>query len=831
MVRVIPIKAGRLFLMRIPLGVAFAQDFKDRLALDVEVTKEVRLAIRRPDPCRFQYRPLGLPSGVRIYGMTFARSPVQMDADTEEAGHVFNEPETPTFRIGLRGVHPPGFGRAPFVVEAVATDYYGQATAASSDPIPPGMLIPEARVALPIKVSKRGYYHLRVSLKAGDKTVLARETHFALLAPDTRKHRDKAPWGTWDFCGTHYTPSHPDVSGPLYVKAGLRYGMFSFSDEARQKYGVLKGNDPTVKNAKGVEDLLKRCQEGKQPFPPRVMIFHEDAVSGPHITRTPDLFAGRGAYRMDEKEEKRFQELWNGASEACREVRKQLPQAEIYFGNGCPHLLEEFLRRGFPRELFDARGNEAGTFQRLPESQPPDFIANNAGLWMDRQILDHYGYKDVPIRQCYEICYPSTNPGNLSLRTHAAYLVRHILHSMAWEIPIVRFGIIADVGNSYYFSNWGASGLCFAQPDVSPKPAYAAVAALTQVLDGAKFSRVVPCPAPTVYALEFRKPDGDYVTCLWTIRGKRQVAIEASWTRQGRLIDVMGNETALALKGGKGLVELSNAPIYLLTRRPLSALVPGEATLEGPPEGKSFLISPLNSLKDWAVEPGRNQELEMYDFNCPRRKGDFLYGEVAEFEGQREVLEVKPRLPAEGPAYLPLYSVLSHVTGVDIPGEPTEIGLMVNGNGGWGRIIFELADASGQRWISIGCEQKGEPTRWMADWMPAEQFKELKSSNLCDWNTDDAWGRSSINFEGWRYLRFPLPGNYPGERYHWPYTSQWRSTGDGRVQYPLKFKKLVITLPENVLRFRDYAPVPRQAIHLKDLRVTYEPPEKAFQAE
>ncbi|MBM4049391.1 MAG: hypothetical protein FJ279_30210, partial [Planctomycetes bacterium] len=39
-VRVIPIKAGRLFLMRIPLGVAFAQDFKDRLALDVEVTKE-----------------------------------------------------------------------------------------------------------------------------------------------------------------------------------------------------------------------------------------------------------------------------------------------------------------------------------------------------------------------------------------------------------------------------------------------------------------------------------------------------------------------------------------------------------------------------------------------------------------------------------------------------------------------------------------------------------------------------------------------------------------------------------------------------------------------
>ena len=52
---------------------------------------------------------------------------------------------------------------------------------------------------------------------------------------------------------------------------------------------------------------------------------------------------------------------------------------------------------------------------------------------MDRQVLDHYGYHDVSLRQCYEICYPSTNPGNLSLHTQAAYYVRHILHSMAWR--------------------------------------------------------------------------------------------------------------------------------------------------------------------------------------------------------------------------------------------------------------------------------------------------------------------------------------------------------------------------------------------------------------
>ena len=101
---VIPTTAGNVFLVRVPLGLAFAQDFKDEWAFDVEVTKELRLAIRRPDPCRFQIRPLGAPSGVHIFGMTFQRSPVQMEVTSDEAGHVFNEPQTPTFHVKLHHV-------------------------------------------------------------------------------------------------------------------------------------------------------------------------------------------------------------------------------------------------------------------------------------------------------------------------------------------------------------------------------------------------------------------------------------------------------------------------------------------------------------------------------------------------------------------------------------------------------------------------------------------------------------------------------------------------------------------------------------------------------
>jgi hypothetical protein len=72
-----------------------------------------------------------------------------------------------------------------------------------------------------------------------------------------------------------------------------------------------------------------------------------------------------------------------------------------------------------------------------------------------------------------------------------------------------------------------------------------------------------------------------------------------------------------------------------------------------------------------------------------------------------------------------MYSALSLKKPVEIKGEPTQIGLLVKGNGGWGRIIFELEDAKGQRWISIGAEQPGVPPPWLAGWLSKEEFAKL----------------------------------------------------------------------------------------------------------
>ncbi len=841
---VLPTAAGNVFLVKVPLGLALAQDFKDEWALDVEVTKELRLAIRRPDPCRFQIRPLGVPSGVHIFGMTFQRSPVQMELTSGEAGHVFNEPQMPTFDLKLRHVGP-RVGKLS--IEVTAVDYYGNTNSLTVPEVefPKSGLLTQ-KLAVPVK--RRGYHELTVRVMQGRNELLRRETTFALLPTDTRKHRDESPFGTWDFSGTHYTPNEASVVGPLYVKAGLRYGMFGFAAEERKKYGVLSGAEPRS------ADLLAKALSNDATTPKNILIFHENAISGPHIMRTPDVFTGRPPYKLDQKEQAKFDAMWKEAAETAQAARAKFPNAKLSFGNGNPHLMEEFARHKFPKELFDSRGNEAGSFMRMPETQPLDFIANNASLWMDRQILDTYGYAEKSVTQCYEICYPNTNPGNLSLRTQADYYIRHAMHSLAWGVPVFRPASLTDMGNSYFFSNWGASGLCFAKPDVRPKPSYVAFATMTQQLDGAKYSRAVPTGSPVVCAVEFKKRDGSFVTVLWTTRGTRQLALQTEAIRSAIVTDTMGNEEPVKFADGRAAMEVSASPVFLASSQALVAVISGAAKMETRPAvdavakpmtgakkvaskktaptgaSRAFLVSALDRLADWQVENERNTELEFYNFECPRRKGDFTFENVAEYEGEKALLKIAPRLPVPGSSYLPMYSVLAHRQGVELPGAPTEIGLMVNGNGGWGRIIFELQDASGQRWTSIGSPMSGDATRWMADWMSEKELAAMKTISAGDWNTNDPWQRSRINFEGWRYLRFPLPGHYPGEGYHWPYTSQWKHSGDGVVKNPLKFTKLIVELPEKTLYLTNYLAVPRQEIYLKDLMITYDSPEKAFVA-
>ena len=774
------------------------------------------MARRDPDPNRYRYRPLGLPSGVRIAAITLERIPLQLRVGSREIGHAFVEPQQPTFQVTLHNITS---SAQEYNLTLQATHFDGSATQTQRTGKVNANMTTELSIAVP--TNQRGYHDLVVALAGADKkTLLRRQTSFALLPPDTRKHRDKSPFGTYNFGGAHYTNPDNDAMGPLYVKLGMRYGMFNAPSDVRKKYGLVKGNEPNIGNGLGAyEKILAQHPD----TPPAVLLFHETTISGRHATRTADLFHDRPAYKLNEKEEKHVKDLLEKGIQSAKAMREKYPQVHIRLGNGAMPTKEEFYRHKFPAELFDSAGNEAGTYSSLPEAQPPDWLAGNSSLWMDRQLLDAYGYKDKAVTMCHEVCYPATNPGNLAPGTQADYFVRHALHALAWGLPEFRPGIITDVGGNYRNGFWGSSGFCRARPEYNVKPSFVAFATMTLVLDGAQFLRVLPTPSASLYALEFKRPNGEQVYALWMIHGQRTVKLASPLRKQGdsswKLIDGQANEVALKTGGDTIEVKVSSSPVYVVGKGTLTIPEAGQPEYGDKPSGKMTLLSPLAKLDDWVVEEGRNPELEFYSFMIPRRRGDVAFEPIAAFEGRQEVLRVTAQPINHGKDTMPMYAVLVHKKGIPIAGTPTEIGLWVNGNSAWGRMMFEFADAKGQRWISIGAQEPKDINPWIDNGIPKDLLAKFPSPGINAWNTDDNWGHSRINFDGWRYLAMPMPGNYPGERYHWPANSQWRWDKDGIVHYPLTFKKLIVELPEKTLHVKTFAPVRRPEIYLKNLVV------------
>lgn len=814
--------AGALYHVRVPFNQAFAQDIRG--PMDLEFTKEVRLARRRPDPSRFRLRPLGLPSGVRIAAVTLERSPLSMRMTSKESGHAFVAPKTAQFDVTLQNITS---AAQNFALRWTATALDGTRIEGEQRGSVPASQTHVAK--LDLKTTRLGYHDLVVTLNDGEgKLIFSRTTSFATLPPDTRKFRESSPMGTWDFSGGHFTSNDPDVVGSLYQKAGLRYGMFNFKADDRAKYGVIQGSEPKGTGSKNPDytATYATALEKHPDQPPAALLLHENSVSGANVMRVPDAFTDRPPYQFSPLEKERFDHLWKECIESAKAFREKYPKVQLKLGNGPLPTKEELLRAKFPSELFDSIGNESGTFGRPPESQPPDYVAFNASLWMDHKLLEFYGYKDKPVTQCYEICYPCTNPGNLDFQTQADYFVRHTMHALAWRVPVIRIGCISDTGNSYRYSNWGGSGLTNKMPELNVKPSYVAIATMTRVLDGAKFERELPLGSESLYCVEFALPDSKRAYVLWTLRGERAVKFSVDQGEGWSVTDGQGNTAPRKASEGAIDMTLTPSPVYLVGP---GKILKGEA---GPPkydvklDGRISTLAALDSLDGWSVETGRDTILEYHNFMSPRRKGDFAF-EAGELDGEKACIKVTPRAISGGKDTMPMYGAIVSAKGIPMPGQPTAIGLKVRGNSGWGRVIFEFKDASGQTWTSIGAPTTGELSPWMLDWMPKEMVKgdEKKQLSMADWNTDDVFGDTRFNFDGWRKITFPMPGHYPGEGYPWAGSSQWRYDKDGVVHYPLTFTRLVIELPEKVLHLTEFSPPRNKTVAFKELFVVEDKPE------
>ena len=79
--------------------------------------------------------------------------------------------------------------------------------------------------------------------------------------------------------------------------------------------------------------------------------------------------------------------------------------------------------------------------------------------------------------------------------------------------------------------------------------------------------------------------------------------------------------------------------------------------------------------------------------------------------------------------------------------------------------------------------------------------------------------RTYINFDGWNYLQVKPPtlyesGIYRPERRHWRITG-----GDRRVDFPIRFTRLVIEARDRVVHLTEMVPVQGKGIQKRVMRL------------
>jgi hypothetical protein len=137
---------------------------------------------------------------------------------------------------------------------------------------------------------------------------------------------------------------------------------------------------------------------------------------------------------------------------------------------------------------------------------------------------------------------------------------------------------------------------------------------------------------------------------------------------------------------------------------------------------------------------------------------------------------------------------------VVLEGAPAALGLWVKGGSDWGRVIYTLRDARGERCTSIGTQDQ--------------------------YNCDDVHSWSAFNFDGWRYLRFELPGHTGWDNFRKHGTTWWRSDGgDGIVDLPLTLENIIVEQRTHVLYVNDVQPAASNTVGLSKLLVEYANPE------
>jgi len=831
-----------LWLVRIPIDPARLTAFSDLDIVEVELTKQVVQYRSYPDPFIYGWHQAGRPSAVHVYAATLGEVPVGFDWQPDKFGHVWQSPDVPGYTATITN-HTATVQTGTITV--ASKSYDGTDVAKQEKPITVAANA-AVKVQFPVPVKLSGYHDITATLEIGGKKWTEKRS-FVRLAPDTRAPRwsegKGALFGYWSYHGAHYTPKaehHVRLMTMAGARTSIAFPMGGSNaliqthwtrapagawEVGAQPWAKEDPYDP-AKYEEYKKAVIKAYTESREAVPEAFRPDHVYFFPEPHISSrltegNYPPYWGEKDYEYTKEEKERLRMFFVTAKCAAEAVRSQWPDLKVLIPWGDALFSPRLLQAGFPKNLIDGSGIDTPGFERLPEQQLHHISVHR--LYMLRQ---EYEKADVPNPRFYycEGIFVPTEVGACSWREQMDIYHRWALISMAYGIKRFYSGWFGwDCGSYYGSEHYGGCGIQRRIPYCDPKPAYAAYATMTDKLNEANFDGWLKTGSLTTYCLRFQGPKGN-IYALWTIRGKRPVTLTLTADADVNVTDSMNNTMSVKSQSKKVMVATDPSVIYVTGAEVVSAevgepdhsdswnaAVPGgkiaqpTASAGGVPLQRT-LIADLGD-GSWKYTSQRDPIYENNHFDKMRYPGKF-FSAIARDQTHGSVLYSRLERQEKEHALMPWYNTLTLAKPIPLKGAPSHLGLWVKGASDWGRVIYCLRDAKGERWVSIGTKDQ--------------------------YNCDDVHSWSSFNFDGWRYLRFELPGHIGYDDFRKHGTTWWRSYNDGNadniVDLPLTLEKIIVEQRTHILHVNDIQPVASDTVCFGKLYAEYASPEDATDA-
>jgi hypothetical protein len=378
-----------------------------------------------------------------------------------------------------------------------------------------------------------------------------------------------------------------------------------------------------------------------------------------------------------------------------------------------------------------------------------------------RTLAENTGYGDVPVTACTEwIGRMSEKLGN---RAQAEWKVRDGLLALAYGYDTISIAGLNDAGDGYYYSVWANGGPTTRYPIMAPKPAYAAIATLTRVLDKAQYRRMVPTGSAVCYLEEFQR-DNTWVYALWTPRGEREISLIFPNDAPRTLTDLYGREStlsgkAIALRVGTAVQYLASSTQLVANTLGASAFPLDAANVPKQPQ-QTIALESLNDI-GLVSDPYRANRTANAVWQ-KQIEGQAEIREVSDPEmGQCLEIELKP----QGELRLGDEEYLTLQLKQPVATTAQNVGVWIKGNGSWGEV-----------------DVMGKTMPWTTNH-----------------NLDAKWrGDLTVNFDGWNFLSFP------------------DATASGEAK-PNAVTGLRITLPRTTLVGTEMVAVPSLKFRIKSI--------------